>query len=109
MILPCLFLVFLVEPIPESLGPGLGPGLSPWQSPESGPLEWAVFVSVSASLRRKGPLVTALSGSWARSLAGEDVDTNWVYPWSLKNAGHRATVMPSAFQSTASGQLCPAW
>lgn len=53
-------------------------GFSPWQSWESGPLEEAgcpVCVSVSASLKRKGPRIIALPGSWARGLAGEGVDT----------------------------------
>lgn len=64
MVLPCLLLVFLVKSIPGFLVPGLGPSFSPWQSWESGPLEGAVFVSVSSSLWKKGPCITTLLGSW---------------------------------------------
>lgn len=82
-----------------------------------GPRDWnlmfvsvsvcTVFVSVSVSLKRKGPCVTALSGFWARILAGVGGDTNCVYPWSLKNAGHRAMVVPLAFQAITFRQPGP--
>lgn len=73
---------------------------SPW---ELGPLQGAgCSMYVLAFLGRKSPCVTALPdswGSWARSLAGEGVDTSWAYLWSLKNADHRAI----SSQATAFG------
>lgn len=101
--------MFLVESIPGSLGSVLASLLGRVRNRGLWKGQGVLCVSVSASLRRKGPSVTVYQ------VPGPEVwlERVWTPTGSIlggsKNPGHRATFLPSALQATAFGQPHPAW